>query len=404
MPCLVPPDANVKVEVIGPAYLDEIIEVEGALCGDEWLRAALPGVTGPVRIDYTRTEATRSVCDEPGVALVVESPGGDRIRVTDPGCAAGRKLVTSEQRLVDVGSLRRLAGAEGEREIPLLDTRVARRAVRSQLGGMGAGYALALGGRLVLPVGSSEGKTDEEGGLICGLLGDSGIPFSAVPVEGAETDVTTLLWSTAGDKLPVGRRSASLKVSTGALLARAGTPDICVVTSLPNETARKLLAALPGWTVFTPSMRNVRQGPLAETAGLADAMSMNRTEWSSVPDRDAVEEHCPLIAVTDGPRGASVGFRTARDTREWVDVPAAQVTQVLDANHAGEAFTAGFLGALIEMMGLEGLREGRYRAETVREAARQGCLAAALELGIRELRFPTRRDVMGLRRSSSGTH
>ena len=82
-----------------------------------------------------------------------------------------------------------------------------------------------------------------------------------------------------------------------------------------------------------------------------------------------------------------------------MSVPAGPVSHVVDANHAGESFTAGFLGALLEQVGMEGLRRGAYAVEAVREAAWQGSLAAALELGIRELAFPSRADVLALRSS-----
>ena len=53
---------------------------------------------------------------------------------------------------------------------------------------------------------------------VLALLREHGIAHDAVPVPGTATDTTTLLWSRAGDKLPIARRSASLRATAPAAL------------------------------------------------------------------------------------------------------------------------------------------------------------------------------------------
>jgi len=391
---LLPPDCHAGVQVVGPSYLDEIVEVDGALCNPGWVAEVLPEGAGRVRIDYSRTEAAREPLDEPGVFLQVQSPGGDYVRVTEPDVSGGRRLVVEEERLFDAGSL----GLPPGRPAPPLRTEVPLRGTRLQLGGMGAGYALALGGRLVLPLGAEQDSADHDGQRICGMLDECGIVYKSVLVPGAVTDLTTLLWSSAGDKLPVGRRSACYAVTAEALLEHAVSADLNLITSLPNATASAVAAELTGWKLFTPSLRNVQEGGVEEIAEVVDAMSMNSTEFRGLADRGKVRSCCPLVLVTRGEEGAAVSFRDEAGRLRWTDVPAAKLKEgVVDANHAGEAFTAGFLGVLLDRTGVADLRRGRYPEGVVREAAWQGSLSAALELTIREMRFPDRGEVLGLR-------
>jgi sugar/nucleoside kinase (ribokinase family) len=369
MSSLLPPEAGIVAQVIGAAYLDEVVDVEGALCPD-----------GRTRIDYSRTEACREPLPEPGVAYLIESPGGDSIRIADPAAQSGTRIVLAEDRILDT------AGKAAP-----LRSEVALRGRRVLLGGMGAGYALALGGRLVLPL----GEAGPEGQEVRRLLGAHGIAFRAVPVAGQSTDTTVLIWSSAGDKLPIGRRTASRAVSAQALLEQGGPADLTVVTSLPNATVAQVVRELRGWVMFTPSLRNVREGGLDEIAEHVDAIAMNRIEWRRAEAQ--MGERCPLVTVTRGADGAAVRFRDESGALRWTEVPAAPVPALADANRAGEAFASGFLAALVERQWPEAVQTGRYSPEAVREAAWQGSLAAALELGIRELAFPSRDDVAAYR-------
>ncbi len=370
MSSLLPPEAGITVGVIGTAYLDEFVDVEGPLCPD-----------GRTRIDYSRTEARRSTLAEPGTAFLIESPGGDSIRITDPAAESGLRITLAEDRILD-------APGDG----PPMRAEVSLRGRRVLLGGMGAGYALAFGGRLVLPV----GEDDAAGREMVRLLDAHGIAHRALPVAGQATDTTVLLWSSAGDKLPIGRRTASRAVTAEALLAEHEPADLTLVTSLPSATVARLVPGLDGWVMFTPSLRNVREGGLGEIAQHVDAIAMNRIEWRGA-ERE-IGERCPLVTVTRGPEGAAVRFRDESGALRWTEVPAAPVPVLADANRAGEAFAAGFLSALVERQWPEAMQRGRYNAEAVREAAWFGSLAAALELGIRELAFPSRDAIAAYRR------
>jgi sugar/nucleoside kinase (ribokinase family) len=367
---LLPAETPITAQVIGAAYLDEVVDVDGALCPEP-----------PVRIDYSRTEARRSPLSEPGTCLLIESPGGDSIRVTDPLAPGGTRIELAEERIVD---------ARGE--APPVRSEVALIGRRTLLGGMGAGFALALGARLVLPLGERDAESHE----VLRLLDAHGIAHAPVRVSGQTTDTTVLIWSSAGDKLPIGRRTASRAVRPEHLLAQCAPAYLTLVTSLPNATVARLVRALHGWVMFTPSLRNVREGGLGEIAARVDAVSMNAIEWRGAEEQ--VGERCPLVVVTRGAEGAAVRFRDEAGALRWTEVPAAPVPVMADANRAGEAFAAGFLAALVERQWPEAMQRGRYSGRAVREAAWRGALAAALELGIRELAFPSRDDIEALGR------
>jgi sugar/nucleoside kinase (ribokinase family) len=378
MPSLMPEDADVRVQVIGSAYIDEVVEVRGALCGEG------------IRTDYSRTESGRTEWLSPGVFLVIESPNGDRIEITDPGRRIGRRILISEPRIV------------GDTSLPHVSSTVELISAGRQLGGMGPGYALALGGRLVAPVGAHDGGPDATGSKLLNLLEAAGVECACVPVPGSATDTTVLIQSDHGDKLPVGRREAGRRVAADDLLAHCSPADIHIVTSsLPNAVAAELAARLEGWKLFAPSLRSVRDGGLPESAREFDAVAMNGTEWEALAEREQVLSDCPLVLVTRGPEGATVACRAAGGGTEWVSVPAATPPVVRDVNRAGEAFGAGFVGAMVSLVGTDGLNAGSFGPELVREAAWQGAIAAALELGITETAFPTRAEVLALRHSSS---
>lgn len=372
MSSLLPPEAGITAQVIGAAYLDEVVDVDGSLCPD-----------GRTRIDYSRTEARREALAQPGTFLLIESPGGDSIRITDPSAGSGTRIVLAEDRIA--------AAAEN---VPPFCNSVALTGRGVLLGGMGAGYALALGARLVLPL----GEDDAEGREILRLLDAHGVAHSPVPVAGQTTDTTLLIWSSAGDKLPIGRRTASMVVSADALLDRCAPAGLTLVTSLPNTTVAELVRGLSGWVMFTPSLRNVREGGLDAVAPHVDAIAMNRTEWRGAEAQ--VGESCPLVVVTRGPDGAAVRFRGEDGMLRWTEVPAGPVAKMADANRAGEAFASAFLGALVERQWPDAMQRGVYSGEAVREAAWRGSLAAALELGMRELAFPTRDEIESLRHRS----
>lgn len=391
---MLPAEAAGAFEVIGPAYIDEVVEVDGALCPAEWCRRAFGQTAGELRIDYSRTEAFRADIRQPDTFLLIESPAGDRIRVTDASAEFGRRVRIAERRVVDAKSLP--AGSAIEKAPPL-GTEVGLSGRRFQLGGMGAGYALALDARLVLPVGDAAGEPDRDVRRLLELLEEHAVSATPVRVPRASTDTTLLIWSSAGDKLPIGRRRASRAVEARRLIRAASGAPFVVLTSLPNRVVAELARGLSGWTMFTPSLRNAREGGMQGIAGRVDAMSMNRTEWRTCGGEEGALKGCPLVLVTNGVQGVRVHFRTDVGGRAFVEVPAAPAERIVDANHAGEALAAGFLGGLVDLVGEEGLRRGAYRESDVREAAWQGVLAAGSELAIKELAFPSRREVRQLR-------
>lgn len=391
MPSLLPPDCLAKVTVFGPAYLDHIVRVRGPLCGADWPEPGAPAV----RLDYSRTEAERSPCDEPGVFLHVQSPAGDAIRI-EGGGAAGTVVRIAEDRICDPDAVRRATGCDC---LPRIRSVVELEDEWVQLGGMGSGFALALGGHLVAPVGAS----DRAAAQVAALLTENHVDHTLVPVDNASTDTTTLILSDAGDKLPVGRRGAIMQVSACDLLAAGHDGEIVILSaSLPNRLVLELASAIEGWKLFTPSLRSIRQGDIEEIAPHVDAMSMNETEWAGVGDHESVLAHCPVVAVTRGDRGATLHYHGPEGSRDVVHVPAAPPPAVVDINRAGEAFAAGLVGALLGRAGLGAMRCGYYRRGVVRGAAWEAAIAAALELGISETRFPSREEVLVCRMQLGG--
>jgi len=397
MPPLLPNGAARRVCVVGPAYVDEIVRVDGPLCPPDWqVAAGRAGRHDAFRLDYTVTEARREGLPAGDVFLDLCGACADRIRVVDGGRRSGRRVRLREPRIVGTGS-----GAD----LPPLDTRVGLAGAHEEPGGMGPGYALALGARLVTAVGGRAGTPDATGQALTRAVAELGVDCRAVVVDGAATDTTLILMSPVGDKLPVARRSSSARCTADALVAAvradaaATDLDVSIVTSLPNPVAAAVAERLGGWKLFAPSLRNCRSGPLGPVARAVDAMAMNATEWGAVEDADVVRGACDLIAVTRGAAGASVLFRDAAGQEREADVAAAEAPgPVVDTNHAGEAFAAALVGELILSGALDDPRGGGYHEETVREAAVRASWAAALAVRRAGMAFPRRDEVAAARR------
>ncbi len=117
------------------------------------------------------------------------------------------------------------------------------------LGGMGAGFAAALGGELVSALGS---ETDPVSvAAVSTRLGEYGIRHRPIRVPHQPADWTLLLTSGPfGDKLPVGFRGchAAAIPSVGRPFVRRLACDVRVVAALPNPLAAEALLAPTGRT------------------------------------------------------------------------------------------------------------------------------------------------------------
>src|SRR5262249_40631488 len=124
-----------------------------------------------------------------------------------------------------------------------------RRSVRGigwseDLGGMGAGFAAALGGLLYSALGPA---TDRTSLAVSSILDRFGLAHQAIRIDDRSGDWTLLMSSGEfGDKLPIGFRGCHAELDPGELARRSQPPcDLRVVAALPNRLVEPLLRA-PG--------------------------------------------------------------------------------------------------------------------------------------------------------------
>jgi ribokinase len=261
---------------------------------------------------------------------------------------------------------------------------------RDDLGGMGAGFAAALGGRLVSALGAAG---DPRSRQVADLLDRAGIDHRAVRVAGHEADWTLLITSAEfGDKLPIGFRGCHSALVEGDV--RDEQPcDLRVVAALPNPLAAAALRA-SGAAVrfFAPAARNMldRDFPLAGFSDAIDALSCNRPEWESLPDCDALADRLPLLAVTEGSRGATVRYRSADGHTRLLSGPAfPRARPPRDTNRAGEAFAATLLRSLLDA----GWTPGHAKPKMIDAALLRASAASALVLDLTGFGFPSDEEI-----------
>ena len=146
------------------------------------------------------------------------------------------------------------------------------------LGGMGAGYASALGATLIGALGPEDDPTSR---AVVRLLAREGIDHQPIRVPDHAADWTLLVTSGEyGDKLPIGFRGchAALELASFEPFL-AESCDLRVVAAVPNRLAGPLLSA-PGarCRLFAPAMRNMRdrEFPVSRFAGSIDLLCCNR--------------------------------------------------------------------------------------------------------------------------------
>lgn len=357
-----------RVEVIGPAYLDRVLRVVGPL----------------------RLAATDPPLDRGADGILVEgSPPGD---APDPRClllkgGAGELLV---QPLPGdwpgpVGVIQvppDLFPWAGRIEVPAASW-------ADDLGGMGAGFAAALGGELTTILG---GPDDRRGDSILARLAGAGVAATPVRRPGLGSDWTLLLSSGPhGDKLPIGFRGCwqgpiDLPESTGPA-------DLLVVAGGTNRLAEAALQSRPARIrMFAPALRNMRDRdtPVASFLDEIDVLTCNRREWAEWMDSAAMPGRLSLLSVTDGPAGAILRFREAQDGVREIALPAfPRQEPPRDTNRAGEAFGATLIGALMD----DGWSGGPLAEDILRRAGLRASVAAALVLDELGFRFPAPEEI-----------
>ena len=353
--------------VLGPAYLDRVIRVDRPLL-DPTTRV------GPI----DRSVDGRWVAGDPSAAgrIRLVDPADSTLEVDPPaGWPGSVGAVVLARRFADrgaVGSFRRAVRGVGWSE---------------DLGGMGAGFAASLGGTLISALGPPDDPTSR---AIAGLLGRAGIRHEPIRVGGHAADWTLLISSGPhGDKLAIGFRGCHA-AWTDFDPWRDRSSRVRVVAALPNRVAAEALGA-PGASqvrAFFPAARNMldRVDPLARFADRFDFLSCNRGEWDDLGDQAAALERVPVVAITDGPRGALVRFVDEAGMPDRVEVPVMPRTRpIVDTNRAGEAFGSTLLATLVEA----GWTPGPAHADLIRSAAWRASAASAIVLGRSDFGFPT---------------
>ncbi len=352
-----------RARVYGPAYLDRVIRVDRRLRADAAAPPLDRSVDGRPRAGGT---GGLTLIDPTGAAIEIGPPDGW------PGPLG---FIDLDQAVFNSSSETRRVEALG-----WLD----------DLGGMGAGFASALGATLVSALGS---ETDPMSRSIAALLDDRGIAWEGPRVDDRPADWTLLVTSGEhGDKLAVGFRGCHAALPPGAFALFLTEPCDCrVIAGLPNRLAAEVLRA-PGarLRVFAPAMRNMidREPSVLDMAAHIDILCCNRLEWESLEDREEVAARLSILVVTDGASGSF-----ARYTETWGEarrllVPAfPRARPPRDTNRAGEAFAARLIATLAEQ-GWDP-PSGVVDDEVMRTAMTRASAAAALVLDREEFGFPT---------------
>ena len=351
-----------RVHVFGPAYLDRVLRVDGPM-----LDPAL-GVTLDLSVGGANIE------EEPAIdgVLTLHDPSGGRLEITTPeGWPEDLRAIRLDRPLVPSASpwRRRLRGTSW----------------RDDLGGMGAGYAKALGGVLDSALGPA---SDPISARVAAMLREQGVDHRPTVVPDALADWTLLVSSGPhGDKLPIGFRGCH--ASLDAYPAPIGpTPDVLVVASLSNRLLESALRAVEAPVrLLAPTLRNMtdHDPPLGRFADRVDLLCCNRREWDALDDQATVLGLVPIVAVTDGPSGALIHYRGPSGTlRSHVEAAFPRGRPPVDTNRAGEAFASTLLGAVLD----RGWTRGPVDDDLIRRSARRASAASALVLDQEAFGFP----------------
>ena len=348
--------------IFGPAYLDRVVRVDRPLVDPAFGERPLDGSVDGRWIG-------------PGEGLTLLDPLGNRLLAELPADWPGPSGT--------IGLSRPLSRRAGwSRTIPALSC-------LDDLGGMGAGFAAALGGELV----SALGPEDDPSSLaIARLLGDAGVAHHPIRVGGMPADWTLLITSGEhGDKLPIGFRGCH--ASLADLAGWASRPSgLRVVASLPNRLASEALRGPATIRAFAPASRNMldRDPPISGFVDSIDVLSCNRGEWEALTDREQVAWRVSILAITDGPLGAVVRFTTPDGDAGRFEVPAfPRAHPPRDTNRAGEAFASALLSTLLENDWTPGVTP----PDLARLATDRASAAAALVLDRTDFGFPAPNEV-----------
>lgn len=349
--------------VYGPAYLDRVLHVDAPLLAPGAGGTIDRSMDGQLALEDDRPRI--ELHDESGPALVINTP---------PQWPGPLGIIQLSGRLLPSD------GREGPRMLEGVSW-------HEDLGGMGAGYAAALGGTLV----SALGDVDDPMSLsIEAHIRKQGIAHQPIRVRGRSADWTLLLSSGPhGDKLAIGFRGCHAAVESfvtdhdARLIVVAGLPIAHCERAFPPPADSEIVR------LYAPSMRNITDQRDRARLIAADVLCCNRQEWETLPEdnRAAFEKWVPLIAVTDGSRGARIRGGSLRSNNITIEIPAfPRGRPPRDTNRAGEAFGSTLVRSLLDA----GWRPDRmFPTDEFRRTAIRASAAAALELDMDRFGFPS---------------
>jgi sugar/nucleoside kinase (ribokinase family) len=261
---------------------------------------------------------------------------------------------------------------------------------RDELGGMGAGYAKALGGDLTWIAGEEGDRTSGE---VARLLDDQGIAHRPLHAPHRFGEWTLLITSGEfGDKLAVGVRN-NQDVDVSFEPYRDEPCDLLVAASMTNKRAA---SALKGKNArvrfFAPARRNMTdvEPRVSQFAKHFDILCCNKGEWEVLADREEIAWRLSILAVTDGPRGAEIRYTTPQGEAGRLEVPAfPRQHPPKDTNRAGEAFASTLVTTLLD----GGWTPGTTEDDLIRRATERATAAAALVLDRVDFGFPTSQEI-----------
>lgn len=364
------------VEVLGPAYLDRVLRVDGPILDASQGPPLDLGVDG----EWEK---------QGGEGLELIAPDGFTIAITVPTDWPGPRGIVRLSRPPRVGAL-------GRRAVVAIDW-------RDDLGGMGAGFAAALGGRLTSALGP---ETDPTSQAVARLLERYGVVHHPLRVPDHAADWTLLVSSGPfGDKFPVGFRGCHAAIGADALASRAIACDLRVVAGLANSQAARLLAA-PGARarLFAPTIRNMLDcsPPVHDLAASIDVFCCNQAEWMALEAREEVAWRVSVLSVTDGARGARVQFTMPDGSASVLDARAlGRDHPPRDTNRAGEAFAAALIQALLD--GGWDATGGVVEPSLMRWALDRALAAGSLVIDRMEFGFPTAAEIDAVLHHDRGT-
>ena len=375
-----------SVTVFGPAYIDRVLRVTEPI--------ALEGHR-PIDISIQAISLTTA----PGNGLGINAPHGNSLKIVVPEGWPGPwgtiQLQEDPWPTCQHNALRKVVNALAWNE---------------DLGGMGAGYARALGGRLIFAIGQPDDPISDQ---ILKKLTKNEIRCTPVRISAKSADWTLLVTSGAyGDKLAIGFRgcNAALQAKDLPTWDAGQQQDALVVAGLANSLAKKILGITgqSQWDpsqepdhrgtlrIFAPAMRNTsdRANPVAFLARDIDIFSCNLGEWASMTDtdREAVEAEVKLLMVTDAELGATFRVRNGSTLDAPIRIPAfPRMKPPRDTNRAGETFTSTVVQEILN----ETMNPLLAGPDWWHRVGRRASAAAALVLDLEHFQFPSGSDVDG---------